>query len=73
MPAKPYKAADHLKTPEDIATYLNVVIEEMHNPQLLMIALRSPARERCQFSAHIRDWSAAKSHGLEIVIGAHRV
>ncbi len=43
MPAKPYKAADHLKTPEDIATYLNVVIEEMHDPQLLMIAFRNIA------------------------------
>ncbi len=46
MPVKPYKAADHLKTPEDVATYLNVVIEEMDDPRLLMIAFRNIAEAR---------------------------
>ncbi len=46
MPVKPYKAADHLKTPEDVATYLNVVIEEMDDARLLMIAFRNIAEAR---------------------------
>ncbi len=43
MPAKPYKASDYLKTSEDVATYLNVVIEDMDDPRLLMVAFRNIA------------------------------
>ena len=44
MPVREYNAADYLKTPEDIAEYLNAAIEEMDDdPRLLMIAFRNVA------------------------------
>ena len=43
MPTKPHKASDFLKTPEDIAAYLNATIEEMDYPRLLDIAFRNVA------------------------------
>ena len=39
MPVKEHRASEYLKTPEDIAAYLNAVIEEMgDDPRLLMSA-----------------------------------
>ena len=38
MPIKTHNASDFLKTPEDIAAYLNATIEEMDDPRLLMKA-----------------------------------
>ena len=44
MPVKNHRAADCLKTPEDIVAYLNAAIEEMgDDPRLLMKALRNVA------------------------------
>ena len=44
MPVKEHRAADYLKTPEDVAAYLNAVIEEMgDDPRLLMKAFRNVA------------------------------
>ena len=44
MPVREHKASDYLKTPEDIAAYLNAVIEEMgDDPRLLMKAFRNVA------------------------------
>ena len=43
MPTKPHRASDYLKTPEDIAAYLNATIEEMDDPRLLEIAFRNVA------------------------------
>ena len=44
MPVKEHKASDYLKTPEDIAAYLNAVIEEFDgDPRLLMKAFRNVA------------------------------
>ncbi len=44
MPFKEHRAGDYLKTPEDIAAYLNAVIEEHDgDPQLLMKAFRNVA------------------------------
>ncbi len=44
MPAKNHRAADYLKTPEDIVAYLNAAIEEMgDDPRLLMKAFRNVA------------------------------
>lgn len=43
MPTQAHKASDHLKSPEDIAAYLNAVIEEMDDPRLLMKAFRNVA------------------------------
>ena len=42
MHAIDYKTSDYLKTPEDIAAYLNEVLEE-DDPKLLMLALRNVA------------------------------
>lgn len=44
MPVRKHKASDYLQTPEDIAAYLNAVIEEMgDDPRLLMKAFRNVA------------------------------
>ncbi len=44
MPVKEHKASDYLKTPEDIAAYLNAAIEEFDgDPRLLMKAFRNVA------------------------------
>ncbi|MYD31420.1 MAG: putative addiction module antidote protein [Nitrospira sp. SB0677_bin_15] len=44
MPVKVHKASDYLKTPEDIAAYLNAAIEEFDgDPRLLMKAFRNVA------------------------------
>ena len=44
MPIKEHKASDYLKTPEDIAAYLNVVFEDSDTDhEDLMIALRNVA------------------------------
>lgn len=37
-----YKTSDYLNTPEDIAAYLNEILEE-DDPRLLMVALRNVA------------------------------
>ncbi len=42
MSVKEYKTSDYLKTSEDIAAYLNEVLED-DDPKLLMIALRNVA------------------------------
>ena len=44
MPTKEHKAGQYLKTPQDIAAYLNAAIEEMDDdPRLLMKAFRNVA------------------------------
>ena len=44
MPVKEHRASDYLKTPEDIAAYLNAAIEEFDgDPRLLTKALRNVA------------------------------
>lgn len=42
MATKEYKTSDYLKTPKDIAAYLNEVLED-DDPKLLMLALRNVA------------------------------
>lgn len=42
VPSQKYKTSDYLKSPEDIAAYLNEVLEE-DDPKLLMMALRNVA------------------------------
>ena len=45
MPVIEHNPSDFLKTPEDIAAYLNAAIEEMgDDPRLLMMALRNVAK-----------------------------
>lgn len=47
MPVKAHKASDYLKTPEEIAAYLNAAIDDMDgDPRLLMKAFRNVAEAR---------------------------
>ena len=46
MPTKPHRASDYLKTPEDVAAYLNATLDELDDPRLLMKAFRNVA-EAC--------------------------
>ena len=56
MPIVEHDASAYLKTPEDIAAYLNAVIEEMgDDPRLLMIALRNVAKARGGISQLARE------------------
>ena len=56
MPIREYDASEYLKTPEDIAEYLNAVMEEMDDdPRLLMIALRNVVKARGGISALARQ------------------
>ena len=44
MPVREHKAGDYLKTPKDIAAYLNVVFEDSDTDhEDLMLALRNAA------------------------------
>ena len=44
MPVKEHRASDYLKTPQDIAAFLNAVIEEFDgDPRMLMKAFRNVA------------------------------
>lgn len=43
MPTKPHRASEYLKTPEDIAAYLNATLEELDDPRMLMKAFRNVA------------------------------
>ena len=45
MHAIDYKTSDYLNTPEEIAAYLNEVLED-DDPKLLMLALRNVAEAR---------------------------
>lgn len=42
MPTEEYKTSNYLKTSEDIAAYLNEVLED-DDPKLLMLAIRNVA------------------------------
>ena len=56
MPIKDHDASAYLNTPEDIAAYLNAVVEEMgDDPRLLMIALRNVAKARGGISELARE------------------
>ena len=58
MPIREYDASEYLETPEDIAEYLNVVLEDMgedDDPRLLMIVLRNVVKARGGVSALARE------------------
>ena len=56
MPTIEHDASAYLKTPEDIAAYLNAVVEEMgDDPRLLMIALRNVAKAKGGISELARE------------------
>ena len=47
MPIKAHRASDYLKTPEEVAAYLNAAVDEMDgDPRLLMKAFRNVAEAR---------------------------
>ncbi len=47
MPVEKHQPSDYLKTPEEIAAYLNAAIEDMDgDPRLLMKAFRNVAEAR---------------------------
>lgn len=47
MPTIEHGSSDYLKTPEDIAAYLNAAVEDMgDDPRLLMKAFRNVAEPR---------------------------
>ena len=56
----PYDTADYLKTEEDIAGYINAVLEE-NDPQLLIAALGDVARAR-GMSGVAREIGASREH-----------
>ena len=56
MPIREHDASEYLKTPEDIAEYLNAAMDEMNDdPRLLMIAFRNVAKARGGVSALARE------------------
>ena len=56
MPIIDHEASAYLNTPEDIAAYLNAVVDEMgDDPRLLMIALRNVAKARGGISELARE------------------
>ena len=58
MPIREYDASEYLETPEDIAGYLNAVMEEIgedDDPRLLMMALRDVVKARGGISALARE------------------
>ena len=56
MPIIDHEASAYLNTPEEIAAYLNAVVDEMgDDPRLLMIALRNVAKARGGISELARE------------------
>ena len=56
----PYDTADYLKTEEDIAGYIDAVLEE-NDPELLIVALGDVARAR-GMSNLAKDVGASREH-----------
>ena len=55
MPGRPHEASEHLRTPEDVAAYLNAAVEESDgDPRLLMKAFRNVAVAQGGVSAMAR-------------------
>jgi len=56
MPIREHDASEYIRTPEEIAEYLNVTLEEMgDDPRLLMLALRNIVKARGGISAIARQ------------------
>ena len=56
MPVREHRVSDYLRTPEDIAAYLNAAIDEMEgDPRLLMKAFRNVAEAQGGVSALARE------------------
>ncbi len=55
MPVRAHEASEYLRTPEDVAAYLNAAIEESNgDPRLLMKAFRNVAAAQGGVSAIAR-------------------
>ena len=56
MPVREHRASDYLRTPEDVAAYLNAAVDEMEgDPRLLMKAFRNVAEAQGGVSALARE------------------
>ncbi len=56
MPIREHDASEYINTPEEIAEYLNVTLEEMgDDPRLLMLALRNIVKARGGISSIARQ------------------
>ena len=56
MPIREHDASEYIRTPEEIAEYLNVTLEEMgDDPRLLMLALRDIVKARGGISSIARQ------------------
>ena len=68
MPVKAHEASEYLRTPEDVAAYLNAAVDESDSdPRLLMKAFRNVAAAQGDVSAIARRADldrAALSRGL---------
>lgn len=51
MPAREYRTADYLKTPEEVAEYLDAALED-GEPALVLLALRNAADAAQAQSGH---------------------
>lgn len=65
MPTKPHRARDYLKTPDDIAAYLNAAMQELDDPRMLMKALRNvtDAQSRISQLARRTEPTSSRSKG----------
>ena len=75
MPIREYDASEYLETPEDIAGYLNAVMEEMgedDDPRLLMMALRDVVKARGGVSALAREAGLNRA-ALSRVLSGQRI
>ena len=63
MPTREHKTSDYLKTPQDIAAYLNAAIDEMDDdPRLLMKAFRNVAEAQGGVSELARQVSTLSDY-----------
>ena len=73
MPVKEHRASNYLKTPEDIATHLNAVIEEFDgDPRLLMKAFRNVAAAQGGVSEIARRADIDRVGPLPRLVGKQR-
>ena len=70
MPVREHRASDYLRTPEDIAAYLNAAIDDMEgDPRLLMKAFRNVAEAQGGVSALARKAAAGPGGAVASLSG----
>lgn len=72
MPIREHDASEYINTPEEIAEYLNVTLEEMgDDPRLLMLALRNIVKARGGISSIARQTNLDRV-ALSRALSGHR-